>query len=132
MREKAFLYFFFFLACLMLVFPQHSIAKNSSEEEKILKVGVGALRDGFDEIAEKQFSQFRMDYPNHPRSHETWYLLGKTFFKRGKWKETRTAFSRILQENKNFESTDYVLFWLAVADMRLGDGEAARKAVLSL
>jgi len=116
----------------MLVFPQHSIAKNSSEEEKILKVGVGALRDGFDEIAEKQFSQFLMDYPNHPRSHEIWYLLGKTFFKRGKWKETRTAFSRILQENKNFESTDYVLFWLAVADMRLGDGEAARKAVLSL
>jgi TolA-binding protein len=50
----------------------------------------------------------------------------------GKWKETRTVFLKILQENKNFESTDYVLFWLAVAELKLGNAEAARKALLSV
>ena len=132
MKEKTFFGFFFVLSLLTLFFPRDLGAKNSTEEEKVLKVGIGAFRDGFGQIAEKQFSQFLMDYPNHPRSHEIRYLLGKTFLNTGKWKETRTAFLKILQENKNFESTDYVLFWLAVAEVKLGNGEAARKALLSV
>lgn len=132
MKAKTFVSFFFALSLLALFFPRELGAKNSTEEEKILKVGIGAFRDGFDQIAEKQFSQFLTDYPNHPRSQEIRYLLGKTYLNTGKWKETRTVFLKILQENKNFESTDYVLFWMAVAEVKLGNAEAARKALLSV
>lgn len=116
----------------MLLLPQTLLARNSSEEEKILTVGVGAFRDGFDEIAEKQFSQFLSDYPNHPVSLEVCYLLGKTLLNRGKWKEAKTAFAKVVHQNKNVESADYALFWLAVAEVNLGNAESARQALLSL
>jgi TolA-binding protein len=132
MKEKTFFGFFFVLLLLTLFLLRDLAAKNSTEEQKLLKVGIGAFKDGFDQIAAKQFSQFLTDYPNHPKSQEIRYLLGKTFLNTGKWKETRTTFLTILQENKDFESTDYALFWLAVAEVKLGNGEAARKALLSL
>ena len=45
----------------------------------------------------------------------------------GKWREARTSFSRILQDNK-FENLDYVLFWLGEIETRLGRLEEGRKA----
>jgi len=50
-------------------------ARSLSEEEQVLWVGTGAFRDGFYEVAEKQFTHFLKDHASHPRVHDVSYLL---------------------------------------------------------
>lgn len=106
--------------------------RNLSHEEQLVRVGIGAYNDGFYDIAEKQFSQFLREFPTHKSASEISYLLGKTCLDRGKIKEAKRLFSRILNDGKNFEFVDYAFFWAAEIEVKLGNGEEARRLLLSL
>ena len=107
-------------------------SRNLTQEEQLILVGTGGFNDGFYDIAEKEFEIFVRDYANHGRIYEICYLLGKTLFIKGKIKEARAVFLKIINENNNFEYMDYVLFWVAEAERKLGNPEEAKKALLSI
>lgn len=75
--------FFPFLALLLLsyglVFAQPA--------EDLLKVGLGAYKDGFFEVAESQWRKFLSLYPDHPLAPKVRYLLGRTLLEMGKKQE---------------------------------------------
>ncbi len=107
-------------------------SRTLNEEDQLILVGIGAYHDGFYDISEKQFSQFIKEYPNHPKVYDICYLLGKTLWNKGKLKEARAVFLKIITENRNFEYTDYILFWLAEIEMGLGNRVEAYKLFLSI
>ena len=113
-------------------YPVESHSKNISEEDQLIRVGTGAFKDGFYDIAEKQFSNFIKHYPKHDRVFDIYYFLGRTLFIKGKFKEAKGIFSKILNEGKYFENMDYVLLGIAELEMRLGNDEEAAKKLLSL
>lgn len=98
-----------------------------NEDEQLILVGTGAYKDGFVEIAERQFTQFVRDFPSHGKVYEVSYLLGKTLYGQGKLKEARAVFLRIANQSKGFEELDHVFFWLADIELKLGNPEEARK-----
>ncbi len=122
------------VAVLILgIFPlRDAFSKNMSDEEQLIVVGIGAFNDGFYDVAERQFSQFIRDYPNHGKLYDVCFLLGKTLLIKGKLKEAKAVFSRIINESKNYESMDYIFFWVAEIEMKLGDGEESRKFLLAI
>jgi TolA-binding protein len=126
----------FYLAAVMLIsrvfLPLESYAINISEEVQLIRVGTGAFKDGLYDIAEKQFSQFIKYYPKHDKIFDIYYLLGRTLFIKGKFKEAKGVFSKILNEGKYFENLDYVLLGIAELEMRLGNYEEAAKHLLSI
>jgi len=127
------LFSFIWIAFLWgVLYVQDLHSKNYTQDEQLILVGVGALNDGFYDIAEKQFSQFMKDYSNHEKGYEVCYLLGKTLFLKKKLRESKTLFLKILAENKNFEYTDQTLYWLAEIEIRLGHSEEARKLLSSI
>lgn len=127
------LFSFLWIAFLWGILDVHDLqSKNYTQDEQLILVGIGALNDGFYDIAEKQFSQFMKDYPNHEKGYEVCYLLGKTLFHKKKLRESKTLFLKILNENKNFEYTDHTLYLLAEIEIRLGHGEEARKLLSSI
>ena len=119
--------FFFEILCI-----SRSYSRTLSEEEQLIHVGIGALKDGLYDIAEKQFSLFLKNFPNHVKVYDVLYLLGKTYFRQKKWKEAKPFFMKISQENKNFEAMDFTLLWMAQIDMKLGNVETSRGWLLSL
>ena len=125
------------LLCFLLL-PLESIMMSSSyaistnEDEQMIHVGAGAFQDGFYDIAEKQFSLFLKNFPNHGKIYDVFYVLGKIYFHQERWKEARTVLLRIVQENRNFEAGDYTLFWMAQIDIKLGNFEASRRWLLTL
>jgi TolA-binding protein len=127
------LFSFIWIAFLWGTFDVQDLqSKNYTQDEQLILVGIGALNDGFYDIAEKQFSQFMKDYPNHEKTYEVCYLLGKTLFHKKKVRESKTLFLKILTENKKFEYTDQTLYWLAEIEIRLGHGEEAMKLLSSI
>lgn len=127
------LFSFIWIAFLWgVLYVQDLHSKNYTQDEQLILVGIGALNDGFYDIAEKQFSQFMKDYSNHEKGYEVCYLLGKTLFLKKKLRESKTLFLKILAENKNFEYTDQTLYWLAEIEIRLGHSEEARKLLSSI
>ncbi len=120
------------LFCTAVLFVHESSSRNLNEKDQLIHVGIGAFQDGFYDIAEKQFSLFIKNFPGLGKMDEVFYLLGKTFLFQGKWKEAKAAFSRILLDNRNFESMDYALFWMAQVEMNLGNLEPSRKCLLTL
>ncbi len=125
-------FFIFIMPIIFLQFLLPSQAKTINEDEKLIAIGVGAFNDGFYEIAERQFSQFIKEFPNHPKSYDIYYLLGKTLFITKKLKEAKLIFKKILEEGKNFHFSDYSLFWSALIDMRLGNNEEAKRLFYTL
>ena len=122
--------FFYSLLGLLIcgVFPALNVSsRNMTDDEQLIWVGVGAFNDGFYDIAEKQFSQFVKDYPNHGKLYEVCFLLGRTLLIKDNLREAKVIFSKVINESKNFEYIDYVLFWLAEIEMKLGNGEESRK-----
>ncbi|MGQ9509564.1 MAG: tetratricopeptide repeat protein, partial [Thermodesulfobacteriota bacterium] len=117
--------FFFLLKGIGFTIPM-------GEDEKLLLVGTGAFKDGFYDIAEKEFSQFIKEYPSHPNIYEVYYLLGKTQILKGKWQEARSVFLKILNEQKNFEHMNYNLFWLASTELKVGSLQKAKRFLLDL
>ena len=122
-----------FLTVIGLFLNSSAIGRTVlGEDEKLIWVGVGAFQDGFLDIAEKQFSQFIKDYPDHTNFYDVCYLFGKTLFQREKLREARSIFLKIINEHKQFEHTEYILFWLADIEIRLGNNEGARRYLLTL
>jgi TolA-binding protein len=107
-------------------------SKKLGEDEQLIRVGTGAYKDGFYDIAEEQFSHFVRDYPSHGKVFDVCYLLGKSFIAKGRIKEAKAIFSKIINEGKNFEHMDYALFWLAEVEMKLGDVEESRQHLLTI
>ena len=127
------IYFFLFSILIFGIIPISDIhSKNFSEEEQLILVGIGAFNDGFYDIAENQFSNFIRYYPNHGKIYDICYLFGKTLLIKGKIKEAKTVFLKIINESKNFEYIDYTLFWVAEIDLKLGNGEEAKNLLLSI
>lgn len=121
-----------FIIYFLINFGKIGYPKTLGEEEKLIVVGTGAFRDGFYDIAEKEFGQFIKDFPSHPNIYEVYYLYGKTLLTKGKLKEAHTAFSKILNEKKNFEQLDYVLFWLAIIEFKIEAPGKAKRYLLDL
>jgi TolA-binding protein len=124
------LVFMLFIAASFVA--EDGLARSLSEDEQLIHVGIGAFRDGFYDIAEKQFSLFLKQFSSHSKASEVSYLLAKTYLLQKKWQEARGALSRIVLDGKGFESMDYALFWMAQAEMKLGNLEASRRWILSL
>ena len=124
------LIFIFFIYCFFFI--QKSQSKNFSEDEQLIWVGTGAFKDGFYDIAEKTFSNFIKIYPKHDKVLDIYYLLGRTLFIKGKLKDAKTVFLKILNESKTFENMDYTLLGMAELEMRLGNREEAVKLLLSI
>jgi TolA-binding protein len=123
----------FFAFFIWGFFPvQESPSKNLNEDEQLIWVGAGAFKDGFYDIAEKQFSNFINNYPKHARIFDIYYLLGRTLSIKGKLKEAKAAFSKIINEGKNFENMDDALLGMAELEIRLGNQEQAAKLLLSI
>jgi len=130
MKKKIFFYILFLLISIGILFVYEIHSKNITEEAKIIRVGIGAFKDGFYDIAEKQFLYFLKDYPHHEKTYDICYLLGKTLIIKGKLREARTFFLKIINESKNFEYLDYTFFWLGIIEMKLGNGEEAKTFLL--
>jgi TolA-binding protein len=107
-------------------------SKNLSQDEQLIWVGTGAFNDRLYDVAETQFLQFLKGYANHPKVYDVCYLLGKALLAKGKMKDAQKFLSRIITENKSFEETDYTLFWLAQIEIRLGNGEEAKRLLVDL
>jgi len=120
-----------FLCISVWLLPEDISCQTLSEDEQLIAVGVGAFNDGLYDIAEKNLSDFVKGYPQHKKFYDVSYLLARTHLMNGKWREAKTSFSRILQDNK-FANLDYVLFWLGEIEARLGRPEEGQKAFLSL
>jgi TolA-binding protein len=111
---------------------QEGHPKSFSEDEQLLWVGIGAFKDGFYDIAEKQFSNFIKIYPKHDKVYDIHYLLGKIFFIKGRFKEAKGVFSKIINEGKIFENMDYTLLGMAEVEIKLGNREEASRLLLSI
>ena len=106
--------------------------KSFSEDEQLLWVGIGAFKDGFYDIAEKQFSNFIKIYPKRDKVYDIHYLLGRILFIKGRFKEAKGVFSKIINEGKNFENMDYTLLGMAEVEIKLGNREEASRLLLSI
>ena len=132
MTKRIILYSFFAFLISGILSRQDVLSRNLGEEEELMLVGIGAFKDGFYDIAERQFGNFVRDYAGHEKIYDICYLLGKTLLMRGKFREAQTVFLKIINENKNFEYTDHALFWTAEVERKLGNGEEAKKLLLSI
>ena len=132
MRKKKAVSIILMVLVVGFFFGQESQAKIFSEDEQLIRVGAGAFRDGFYDIAEKQFSNFIKIYPRHDKVLDIYYLLGRTFLVRGRLKEAKAAFSKIINGGKNFENMDSAFLAMAELEMRSGNEEEASKLLLAL
>jgi TolA-binding protein len=130
-RELRFVIPIFLFVFEVLSFT-HAFSRNLPEDEQLIQVSIGAFQDGLYDIAEKQLAVFLRDFPTHAKANDVSYLLARTLLFQGKWKEAKDVLSRIIQENKNVDSMDYVLFWMAQAEMKLGNPEMSRRCLLLL
>ena len=123
----------FLLFILFLSYPTGDLfSKNLPEEEKLVRVGIGAFKDGFYDIAEKQFTALIKDFPQYGKIHSIYYLLGKTLWLKGRLNESKIYFFRIWTEDKQFEWMDSLLFELGTLEFKLGNPEEAKKYLLLL
>jgi TolA-binding protein len=106
-------------------------SKAFSEDEQLIQVGIGAFKDGLYDIAERQFSNFTKRYPKHDKIFDIYYLLGRTLFFRGKFREAKAAFSKIMNGSKNADYMDYTFLGMAEVETRLGNRDEASKLLLS-
>ncbi|MGO8988946.1 MAG: tetratricopeptide repeat protein [bacterium] len=132
MKAKIVLGFIFIGFVCGVLFVPESRCKNTGDDEQLTWVGIGAFKDGFYDIAEKQFTSFVNTYPKHHKVFDIYYLLGRTLFIKGELKEAKKAFSRIINEGSHFENMDYALLGMAEVEIRLGNPGEATKMLLSL
>lgn len=132
MKKKLVSYTFLSALIWGILFVPDIHSTNLTQEEQLIRVGIGAFNDGFYDIAEKQFSKFLKDYSNHLKVNDISYLLGKTLLFKGKYREAKSVFLRIVNGNKNFEYTDHTLFRLAEIETKFGNVEEARRLLLSI
>ena len=107
-------------------------SKTLNEDEQLIWVGTGAFKDGLYDIAERQFTNFITNYPKHSRVFDIYYLLGRTLVIKGKLREARAFFFRIINDAKSFENMDDALLGMAELEIRLGNREEATKLLQSI
>jgi TolA-binding protein len=132
MRDRLLIFSIVLLLTLGSLGTSITFSKDAADADPLILVGVGAFRDGFYDIAENHLAGFVKDFPTHRRVHEACYLLGKTYYANGKYREARDMFRRIIREDKKFDNLDHALFWAGETDLRLGNGREARNTFLSL
>ena len=132
MKKKVLLFIFFIVSILVVSSVNNALSKDFLEEEQLIRVGAGAYKDGFYDVAEQQFSYFIRHYSAHEKVYDICYLLGKTLLVNGKLNEAKAVFLKILNESKQFEYIDYTLFWLAEINLRLAHRDESRKYLASL
>ena len=132
MKKKIFFCLFLSLSVWGLFITPESHSRSLNEDEQLIRVGAGAFKDGFYDIAERQFANFVANYPKHARVFDIYYLLGRTLVIKGKLKEARTVLSKIINEAKNFENLDDALLGMAELEIKLGNREEAAKLLLSV
>jgi len=130
--KKPTIYIFVIIFLWGFIYVQEGHPKSFSEDEQLVWVGIGAFKDGFYDIAEKQFSNFIKFYPKHDRVYDIHYLLGRILFIKGRFKEAKGVFSKIINEGKTFENMDYTLLGLAEVEIKLGNREEASRLLLSI
>lgn len=72
---------------LALLLPLVALKLWAQPPEELLKVGLGAYKDGFLEVAESQWKKFLKLYPDHPFVPKVRYLLGQTLIEEGRLEE---------------------------------------------
>ena len=124
----------FIFTCLIsgFLFSQNVWSKSVKEDDQLVRVGIGAFKDGFYDIAEKQFTAFVSIYPKHEKVFDISYLLGRTLFIKGKLREAKTVFLKIINEGSHFANLDSTLLGMAELEIRLGNREEAIKFLLTL
>ena len=132
MKKKITFCLFLSVAVWTFFLNAESHSKSLDEDEQLIWVGTGAFKDGFYDIAERQFTNFIDNYPRHARVFDIYYLLGRTFVVRGKLKEARAVFAKIINEAKNFENMDDTLLGMAELEMKSGNREEAAKLLQSI
>jgi TolA-binding protein len=132
MPKKVSIYIFFILVIYACLPAQEIDSRAFSEDEQLMRVGVGAFKDGLYDIAERHFSNFIKYYPKHEKIYDIYYLLGRTLLIRGKFKEAKIEFSKIMNEGNTFAYVDYTFLAIAEVEIRLGNREEAAKLLLSI
>jgi len=131
--SKRTIFYIFFIICIFASLPvQENYSKALTEDEQLMRTGTGAFKDGFYDIAERQFSNFIKNFPKHEKVFDIYYLLGRTLLIRGKFKEAKVALSAIIKESKTFEYMDYTFLGMAEVEMRLGNRDEAAKRLRSI
>jgi TolA-binding protein len=132
MKQKITFCLFLSIVAWGFLFIPESNSKSLKEDEQLIRVGTGAFQDGLYDIAERQFTNFISNYPKHARVFDIYYLLGRTLVIKGKLREARTVFSKIINEAKSFENMDDALLGMAELEMRLGNRDEAAKLLLTV
>jgi TolA-binding protein len=132
MKQKITFCLFLSIVAWGFLFIPESHSKSLKEDEQLIRVGTGAFQDGLYDIAERQFTNFISNYPKHARVFDIYYLLGRTLVIKGKLREARTVFSKIINEAKSFENMDDALLGMAELEMRLGNRDEAAKLLLTV
>jgi TolA-binding protein len=107
-------------------------SKSVNEDQQLIWVGIGAFKDGFYDIAEKQFASFVKLYPKHAKVFDICYLLGRTLVIKGKLREAKKVFSKIINEGSHFANLDDTLLGMAELEIRLGNRQEAVKLLLAV
>jgi TolA-binding protein len=132
MKQKITFCLFLSIVAWGFLFIPESNSKSLKEDEQLIRVGTGAFQDGLYDIAERQFTNFISNYPKHARVFDIYYLLGRTLVIKGKLREARTVFSKIINEAKSFENMDDALLGMAELEMRLGNRDEAAELLLTV
>jgi TolA-binding protein len=115
-----------------IFFIREGNSKSVNEDQQLIWVGIGAFKDGFYDIAEKQFTSFIKFYPKHDKVFDIYYLLGRTLVKKGKLVEAKKVFSKIINEGSHFANLDDTLLGMAELEMKLGNKQEAAKLLLTI
>jgi len=132
MKKTIIFYFVFIFMISGFFFIRDGYSKSVKEDEQLIQVGIGAFKDGFYDIAEKQFTTFINIYPKHVKVFDICYLLGRTLVSKGKLKEAKRVFSKIINEGSHFANLDDTFLGMAELEIRLGNQEEATKFLLAL
>lgn len=126
---------FYFVLPFMIsgfFFIRDGNSKSVKEDEQLIRVGIGAFKDGFYDVAEKQFTTFINIYPKHDKVFGIRYLLARTLVIKGKLREAEKVFLKIINQGRHFANLEDTLLGMAELEIRLGNREEATKFLLAL
>lgn len=99
----------------------------SQPAEDLLRVGLGAYRDGFLEVAESQWRKFLDLYPDHPLVPQVRYLLARTLLDMGKEREALRELEALRGQKALDQAELHYLIGRIYFD--LGDWEGAKASL---